>query len=268
MTSVLFISGGSRGIGRAIAHRFAREGACIAIAAKTDKPHPTLEGTIHTVAKEIEDLGGSALPLMVDVRDENQIHRAMEKTILTFGKLDILINNASAISLTDTLSTSMKRYDLMQAVNTRATFACSQAAIPHLKNTDNPHILTLSPPLTMDSKWFAPHLAYTISKYGMSMCTLGLSEELASYGIAVNSLWPRTTIATDAIRVNFPEAIYRASRKPEIMADAAYWILTQSAKSLTGQFLIDEEVLTKAGVKDFSVYAMDPTVEPFPDLFL
>ncbi|WP_338034434.1 NAD(P)-dependent oxidoreductase [Legionella cardiaca] len=268
MTKVLFITGGSRGIGRAIAHRFAKEKTCITIAAKTDTPHPTLEGTIHSVAEEIEQLGGKALPLMVDVRDEEQIHRAIEKTVDTFGQLDILINNASAISLTDTVSTPMKRYDLMQSVNARATFACAQAAIPHLKKSKNPHILTLSPPLTMNSKWFAPHLAYTISKYGMSMCTLGLAEELKSSGIAANSLWPRTTIGTAAIRVNFPEQIYKASRKPEIVADAAYWILTQPANMLTGQFFIDEEVLVKAGITDFSRYAIDPNIEPYQDLFI
>ncbi|ASQ45807.1 SDR family oxidoreductase [Legionella clemsonensis] len=268
MTKVVFITGGSRGIGRAIAHRFARERACIVIAAKTDKPHPKLEGTIHSVAAEIKELGGEALPLMVDVRDEEQIQRAMQKAVDTFGKLDVLINNASAISLSNTVSTPMKRYDLMQAVNTRATFACSQAAIPHLKKSSNPHILTLSPPLTMNSKWFAPHLAYTISKYGMSMCTLGLAEELRPLGIAANSLWPRTTIATAAIQVHFPEEIYRASRKPDIVADAAYWILTQSAKQVTGQFFIDEEVLTNAGITDFSRYAIDPHVEPYQDLFI
>ncbi|KTC78234.1 SDR family oxidoreductase [Legionella brunensis] len=268
MTSVIFITGGSRGIGRAIAHRLAHEKACIAIAAKTNEPHPSLEGTIHSVAKEIEQLGGKALPLMVDVRDNEQIYQAIEKTVATFGQLDVLINNASAISLSDTVSTPMKRYDLMQAVNARATFACSQAAIPHLKKSKNPHILTLSPPLTMNSKWFAPHLAYTISKYGMSMCTLGLSEELKPYGIAANSLWPRTTIGTAAIRVNFPEAIYKASRKPEIVADAAHWILTQPAKMVTGQFFIDEEILLKAGITDFSRYAIDPKVEPYQDLFV
>ncbi|MCC5015870.1 MULTISPECIES: SDR family oxidoreductase [unclassified Legionella] len=268
MTRVLFITGASRGIGRAIAHRFAREKAWIALAAKTDTPHPQLEGTIHTVAKEVEQLGGRALPLVVDVRDEEQIQHAIAETVEAFGKLDILVNNASAISLSDTLATSMKRYDLMQAVNARATFACSQAAIPHLRKSDNPHILTLSPPLSMDKKWFAPHLAYTISKFGMSMCTLGLAEELKSYGIAVNSLWPKTTIATDAIRVHFPDAIFKASRTPDIVADAAYWILTQSAKFLSGHFFIDEEVLTNAGIHDFSVYAIDPAVEPYQDLFL
>jgi len=268
VTKVLFITGASRGIGRAIALKFAHEKACITIAAKTDMPHPSLEGTIHTVAREIEELGGQALPLVVDVRDEGQIHHAVEKTIERFGQLDILVNNASAISLTDTLSTPMKRYDLMQAVNVRATFACSQAAIPHLKNSKNPHILTLSPPLSIDPTWFAPHLAYTISKYGMSMCTLGLAAELKQYGIAANSLWPRTTIATDAIRVHFPDAIYKASRKPEIVADAAHWILSQPSKMTSGNFFIDEEVLRKAGVTDFSVYAIDPTIKPYDDLFL
>ncbi|KTC92925.1 MULTISPECIES: SDR family oxidoreductase [Legionella] len=267
MSQVIFITGASRGIGRAIAHKFAGMKACIVVAAKTDTPHPTLEGTIHSVAKEIEELGGQALPLVVDVRDEEQIHKAIEKTIKQFGGLDILINNASAISLTDTLSTQMKRYDLMQSVNARATFACSQAAIPHLKKSKNPHILTLSPPLTMNPKWFAPNLAYAISKYGMSMCTLGLAEELREYGVAVNSLWPKTTIATAAVRVNFPE-LCKASRKPEIVADAAYWILSQPSQSITGNFFIDEDLLAKTGVRDFSVYAIDPTIKPFNDLFL
>ncbi|RUR19738.1 NAD(P)-dependent oxidoreductase [Legionella sp. km535] len=268
MSKVIFITGGSRGIGRAIALKCAAEKACVVIAAKTAEPHPKLEGTIYTVAKEIEELGGQALPLMVDVRDESQIQQAMNKTIETFGRLDVLINNASAISLSDTLNTPMKRYDLMQEVNTRATFACSQAAIPHLLKSPNPHILTLSPPLNMDRKWFASHLAYTLSKYGMSMCTMGLSEEFREVGIAVNSLWPRTTIATDAIRVHFPKEIYLASRKPEIMADAAYWIMNQPSKSLTGNLFIDEDVLKRAGVTDFSCYAMQPDLELCTDLFL
>ena len=268
MSKVLFITGASRGIGRAIALKFARDKACIVIAAKTETPNPKLAGTIYSVADEIRQAGGYALPLVVDVRDEEQISIAMEKTISEFGKLDVLINNASAISLTDTLSTSMKRYDLMQAVNTRATFACAQAAIPHLKKSDNGHILTLSPPLLTDSEWFAPHLAYTISKIGMSMCTLGLAQELKPFGIAANSLWPKTTIATDAIRVHFPDAIYQASRKPDIVADAAYWIIHQSATEATGQFFIDEEVLRKAGISDFSEYAINPFIEPYPDLFL
>lgn len=264
---VIFITGASRGIGRAIAHRFAKEKACIAIAAKTETPHPTLQGTIHTVAEEIRALGGQALPLVVDVRDEEQLANAIEQTGREYGRIDCLINNASAISLSDTLSTPMKRYDLMQAVNTRATFAASQAAIPYLKKSKNAHILTLSPPLTMNSHWYAPHLAYTISKMGMSLCTLGLAAELSPSNIAVNSLWPKTTIATDAIRVHFPEEIYRASRKPSIVADAAFWILNQAASSLTGQFLIDEEVLRKTGIIDFSEYAIDPSLTPYLDLF-
>lgn len=268
MTQVLFISGASRGIGRAIAHRFAREKACIAIAAKTDTPHPKLEGTIYSVAEEVEKLGGKALPLVVDVRDEEQINQAIRETVSRFGRLDTLINNASAISLSDTLSTPMKRYDLMQTVNARATFACSQAAIPFLKQAANPHILTLSPPLSLDRKWYAPHFAYTLSKMGMSLCTLGLAEEFKSAGIAVNSLWPKTTIATAAIQMHFPEAIFKASRNPDIVADAAYCILNSPARETTGQFFIDEDVLRKAGIQDFSRYAIDPTHQLYPDLFL
>lgn len=268
MSQVIFITGGSRGIGRAIAHRFAKDNACIVIAAKTDTPNPKLAGTIHSVAEEIRDLGGHALPLVVDVRDEEQIQKAIEKTISEFGKLDVLINNASAISLTNTLSTPMKRYDLMQSVNARATFACTQAAIPHLQKSANPHILTLSPPLSTDPKWYGSHVAYTISKMGMSMCTLGFAKELKSSGIAANSLWPKTTIGTDAIRVHFPEAIYRASRKPEIVADATYWIINQPATEITGQFFIDEDVLRNTGITDFSVYSIDPTTKPYPDIFL
>lgn len=250
MSQILFITGASRGIGRAIAHKFAGMNASIVVAAKTEKPHPSLEGTIYSVAKEIEALGGQALPLVVDVRDEEQIHQAIEKTIQQFGGLDILINNASAISLTDTVSTQLKRYDLMQAVNARATFACSQAAIPHLKKSKNPHILTLSPPLTMNPKWFAPNLAYAISKYGMSMCTLGLAEELKEYGVAVNSLWPKTTIATAAVRVHFPD-LYKASRKPEIVADAAYWILSQPSELTTGNFLLMKKYWRKLALVIF-----------------
>ncbi|KTC98124.1 SDR family oxidoreductase [Legionella erythra] len=268
MNKVLFISGASRGIGRAIAHRFAREKACIAIAAKTTTPHPKLEGTIYSVAEEVERLGGQALPLVVDVRDEEQIEGAIKETVSRFGRLDVLINNASAINLTDTLSTTMKRYDLMQEVNARATFACSKAAIPYLKQSNNPHILTLSPPLSLDKKWYAAHLAYTLSKMGMSLCTLGLAEEFKQAGIAVNSLWPKTTIATAAIEVHFPEAIYKASRKPAIVADAAYWIVNQPARETTGHFFIDEDVLRQSGIQDFSVYAIDPSQQPYPDLFL
>ena len=270
MEKIIFITGASRGIGREIALNLAKEGAMIAIAAKTDKPHPTLPGTIHSVAEEIESLGGHALPLCVDVRDESCINDAIQKTVTHFGsnKLDILINNASAISLTKTCDTTMKRYDLMQSVNTRATFACAKAAIPYLKQSDNAHILTLSPPLNLDPKWFGEHLAYTISKYGMSMCTLGLASELQPLKIAANSLWPKTTIATAAIEVHFPDEIYQASRKPAIMADAAHWILSQDAASCSGNFFIDEDVLIQSGVTDFEQYAVNPNSTLYSDLFL
>lgn len=265
---VIFITGSSRGIGREIALRCGKEGAKVVIGAKTDQPHPKLEGTIHSVAKEIEDAGGKALPLMLDVRDENSVMEAVAKTVSTWGGIDILINNASAIFLAPTLDTPMKRFDLIFSVNVRGTFLCSQACLPHLKQAKNPHILNLSPPLNMDSKWFKDHLAYTMSKYGMSMCTLGMSSEFKSAGIAVNSLWPKTTIATAAIEVNFPKEILQASRRPEIMADAAYEIITSDSKKNTGNFYIDEELLQSRGVKDFSHYALNPKVPLFMDLFL
>lgn len=268
MSQKLFITGASRGIGRQIALKFAEHGASIAIVAKSDKPHPILEGTIHSVAEEVENAGGKALPISCDVRSEEQVKQAIDQTVAHFGGLDGLVNNASAISLTNTLDTDIKRYDLMQAINARATFMCSKFAIPHLKNSANPHILTLSPPLTMHPKWFGPHLAYTMSKYGMSMCTLGLADELKEVGIAANSLWPRTTIATDAIRVHFPEEIYQSSRKPAIVADAAYWIMTQPAKIITGHFFIDEEILRNEGVDDFKQYAINPSIDPYDDLFI
>jgi citronellol/citronellal dehydrogenase len=265
---VIFITGGSRGIGREIALTCAKDGAKIVIAAKTGEAHPKLEGTIFSVAKEIEQAGGQALALMVDVRDENRIQEAVGETVAKWGGIDILINNASAINLTPTLQTPMKRFDLMMGVNMRATFACSQACIPHLKKAKNPHILTLSPPLNMNPKWFKDCLAYTMSKYGMSMCTLGLSAEFAADKIAVNSLWPKTVIATAAIQFNFPEAIYKASRKPAIVADAAYHILTRDSATTTGNFFIDEEVLRKAGVTDFEQYATVAGTRLFPDFFL
>lgn len=264
----LFITGASRGIGRAIALKCAQDGANIVIAAKTAEPHPHLEGTIYTVAEEIERCGGQALPLIVDVRDENNIQSAVQETVKRFGGIDILVNNASAISLTPTLETPMKRFDLMWSVNARAVFACSQTCIPYLKNAENPHILNLSPPLNMNAKWFKGHVAYTMSKYGMSMCTLGMAEEFKALGIAVNSLWPKTTIATAAISVHFPEAIYKASRKPEIMADAAHLILTSEAKTNTGNFYIDEQVLKKHGIQNFDHYAVNPGIPLFSDLFL
>lgn len=264
----IFITGASRGIGRAIALRCAQDGANIVVAAKTEETHPRLQGTIYSVAEEITQAGGKALPIKMDARHEGEIENAVSMAIKTFGNIDILINNASAISLTSTLETPMKRFDLMFGVNVRATFACSQACISSLKKSDNPHILNLSPPLNMNSKWFKPHVAYTMSKYGMSMCTLGMSEELKEYGIAVNSLWPKTTIATAAISFNFPEAIYKASRKPEIMADAAYCILTSDSRKNTGQFFIDETVLRNHGVDNFDSYAITPGTPLFSDLFL
>ena len=265
---ILFITGGSRGIGREIALRAARDGARVAIASKTADPHPKLAGTIHTVAAEIEAAGGKALPIQLDVRDENALAAAVALTAKTFGGIDILVNNASAISLTSTEQTPAKRFDLMFGVNVRATFLCSQACIPHLRKSTNAHILTLSPPLGMKPKWFAGHVAYTISKYGMSMCTLGMAEELKGDGIAVNSLWPQTTIATAAVEVHFPPAILRASRHAAIMADAAHAILTSDARANTGNVYIDEDVLRKKGVTNFDHYAVTPGVPLFRDLYV
>ena len=264
----LFITGASRGIGREIALRAARHGANVVIAAKTVEPHPKLAGTIHTVAEEVRAAGGRSLAIQLDVRDEAAISQAMEAAVAKFGGLDILVNNASAIGLTPTLATPAKRFDLMLGVNARATFLCSQAAIPHLKKSSNPHILTLSPPLNMNPKWFAGHVAYTMSKYGMSMCTLGMAEELRAEGIAVNSLWPRTTIATAAVEVHFPAAILAASRTAAIMADAAHVILTSEARRHTGHFHIDEDVLRESGETDFGRYAVTPGVALFQDLFV
>jgi len=263
----LFITGASRGIGLAIALRAARDGACIAIAAKTDTPHPKLEGTIHTAAAAVEAAGGRALPLLVDVRDEAAVEAAVAQTASHFGGIDILVNNASAISLTNTPATEMKRYDLMQAINARGTFLCSKAALPHLRRAGNPHILTLSPPLDMQAKWFAPHVAYTIAKFGMSLCTLGHAEEFRAYGIAVNSLWPLTTIDTAAVRNMLP-AMADASRSPAIMADAAHAILTRPSREATGRFFIDEDVLRAQGQTDFSMYAPSSGAAPALDFFV
>jgi citronellol/citronellal dehydrogenase len=263
----LFVTGGSRGIGLAIALRAARDGANVVIAAKTDQPHPKLPGTIHTAAQEIEQAGGKALAVQTDIRDEDQVLRAVEATVERFGGIDILVNNASAISLTGTLETPMKRVDLMLGVNLRGTYLCSRAVIPYLKKAANPHILTLSPPLNMNPQWFKPHTAYTIAKYGMSMCVLGLAEEFRGDGIAVNALWPRTIIATAALQV-IPGANPAVGRKPEIMADAAHVVLTTDSRSLTGRFLIDEDVLREAGTRDFDVYAVDPRQKLLRDLFL
>lgn len=265
----LFITGASRGIGKAIALRAARDGANIAIAAKTTTPHPTLPGTIYTAAEEIEKAGGKALACVVDIRDEAQIAAAVAKTVETFGGIDILVNNASAISLTGTVETPMKRFDLMHGINTRGTFACSQACIPHLKKAANPHILNNSPPLNMEARWFAPHVAYTMAKFGMSMCVLGMAEELKSAGIAVNALWPRTVIATAAVQnLLGGDAVMKGARTPDVMADAAHAILTRPSREFTGNFCIDDEVLRAAGETDLAKYQVDPTAELIPDYFL
>jgi citronellol/citronellal dehydrogenase len=263
----LFITGASRGIGLAIALRAARDGANIVIAAKTDTPHPKLPGTIHTAAAEIEAAGGHALPLAVDIRFEDQVHGAVEQAVRHFGGIDILVNNASAISLSGTLQTPMKRFDLMMGVNSRGTFLCSQACLPHLAKAPNAHILTLSPPLDMRAKWFAPCVAYTMAKYGMSMCVLGMAEEFRGAGIAVNALWPRTIIATVALQI-IPGAEPERGRKPEIMADAAWHILTGDSRAATGNFFIDDEVLAAAGISDLSSYAVSPGMPLRQDLFL
>ena len=264
----IFITGASRGIGREIALRCARDGANIALAAKTVSPHPKLAGTIHSVASEVEAAGGRALPLQIDVRDESAVRAGAERCAQVFGGIDILVNNASAIMLSGTLKTPMKRFDLMFGVNVRGTFACSQSCLPHLMKASNPHILNLSPPISLDPKWFKQHTVYTMSKYGMSMCTLGMAAEFAERGVAVNSLWPRTTIATAAIEVNFPAEILKASRKPAIMADAAYAIFNRDSRRHTGNFYIDEAVLREEGATDFDRYAVTPGAELYNDLFL
>lgn len=264
----IFITGSSRGIGREIALRCARDGANLVITGKTVEAHSKLPGTIHSVAEEVIAAGGQALALQLDVRDEQAISAAVEQAAAHFGGIDVLVNNASAINLTPTLQTPVRRLDLMWDVNMRATFLVSQACIPHLKKAANPHILTLSPPLNMEAKWFAPHVAYTISKFGMSMCALGMAQEFAEDGIAVNCLWPRTTIATAAIEFNFPPEILRASRKPAIVADAAYAILLRDSKTFSGHFFIDEEVLRAEGIKNFDQYAVSPGVPLYIDLFV
>ena len=268
----IFITGGSRGIGLAIALRAAADGAKVAIAAKTTEPHPKLPGTIHTAAEDIRAAGGEALAIQCDIRDESQIEAAISKTVSTFGGLDILINNASAINLTPTLATPAKRFDLMFDVNVRGTFLTSQAAIPHLKESaksgGNPHILTLSPPLSMKAKWFKNHVAYTMAKYGMSMCVLGMSEEFRRDGIAVNALWPRTAIDTAALQM-IPGIDTAACRKPEILADAAYIILNRKATETTGNFFVDDEVLASEGVTDLDKYSVVPGTKDFLlDFFL
>lgn len=263
----IFISGGSRGIGLAIALRAAQDGANIILAAKTAEPNPKLPGTIYTAATEIEKAGGSCFPAVVDIRYEDQVQKAMEDGAKQFGGIDILVNNASAISLTGTLNTTMKKYDLMNTVNTRGTYLCSKLAIPYLKKSKNPHILTLSPPLYMSPRWFKDHAAYTIAKYGMSMCVLGMSHEFKDDGIAVNALWPRTGIQTAAIDLIAGD-MAKHCRKAEIMADAAYVILSKKSHEFTGQFVIDEDLLRKEGVTDFEKYAMAPGNDLMLDFFL
>jgi citronellol/citronellal dehydrogenase len=265
----LFITGASRGIGLAIALRAARDGANIAIAAKTDKPHPKLPGTIFTAADEIRNAGGKALPLVVDVRDETQVKSAIEQTVATFGNLDIVVNNASAISRAPVVDTDMRRFDLMHQVNTRGTFMVSKYAVPHLEKSENPHILMNSPPLDMRERWFAGSTGYSIAKFGMSLVVLGLAGELREKGIAVNALWPRTTIATSAIKnLLGGERVVRMSRTPAIMADAAYLIFQKPSRSFTGNFLIDDTFLASEGVRDFESYRVEPSEPLAPTFFV
>jgi citronellol/citronellal dehydrogenase len=265
----LFITGASRGIGLAIGLRAARDGANVVIAAKTAEPNPRLPGTVYSAAEEINAAGGKGLPIVCDIRYEDQVIAAIDTAIGAFGGIDILVNNASAISLTGTEHTPMKRFDLMHQINTRGTFLCSKAAVPHLKKADNPHILNISPPLNMEERWFAPHVAYTMAKFGMSMCVLGMAGELRRDGIAVNALWPRTAIATAAVQnLLGGEAAMRGSRKPSIMGDAAHAILTRPSREFTGRFCIDDEVLAADGKTDLGEYAMDPNAQLLPDYFI
>jgi citronellol/citronellal dehydrogenase len=265
----LFITGASRGIGLAIALRAARDGANIAIAAKTAEPHPKLAGTIYTAAAEVERAGGKALPLTVDVRDEATVVAAARQCAQAFGGIDICVNNASAINLAATEQIDMRRYDLIQQINTRGTFVTTRACLPFLKRAANPHVLTLSPPLDLKPQWFAGHLAYSLSKYGMSLCMLGMAEEYAAAGIACNALWPRTTIATAAVEFALGgPAMLRRSRKPEIVADAAHAILTRPARECSGRFFIDDSVLYEAGVRDFTPYSVEPGATLLGDLFV
>jgi citronellol/citronellal dehydrogenase len=265
----VFVTGASRGIGLAIAMRAARDGANIAIAAKTVEPHKHLPGTIYTAAEEIERAGGKALPLVVDIRSEEMVRSAVDEAAAKFGGIDICVNNASAISLTGTEATEMKRWDLMHQINSRGTFLVSKTCVPHLKKSKNPHVLMLSPPLDMSAKWFAPHVAYTMAKFGMSICVLGMAEEFRSDGIAFNALWPRTAIATAAVEFALGgDAMIKASRTAEILADAAYLVFNKPAKSFTGNFLIDDTFLWENGVTDFGKYRVDPTRKLVPDFFV
>ena len=264
----LFITGASRGIGLAIALRAAKDGANVVVAAKTTQPHPRLPGTIHTAAEAIERAGGRGLPIALDIRDDAAVQGAVKKAAETFGGIDILVNNASAISLTGTAATPMRRFDLMFDVNVRGTYCCSQACLPYLKQASNPHILTLSPPLNLNARWFKDHVAYTMSKYGMSMCVLGMAEEFRADGIAVNALWPRTIVATAALQV-IPGAQPEMGRTPEVLADSAHIILTRDSRTFTGQFCIDEDVLASEGITDLDRYAFVPGTKDYQtDLFL
>jgi citronellol/citronellal dehydrogenase len=265
----ILMSGGSRGIGLAIALRAARDGANVALLAKTAEPHPRLAGTVFTAAQEIAEAGGQALAIVGDVRDDRAVSDAVERAVGRFGAIDIVVNNASAIDVSPSATISMKRYDLMQAVNERGTFMLSRTSVPYLRDAENPHVLTLSPPLSLDPRWFGPHLAYTLAKFGMSMCTLGMAAEYAQDGIAFNSLWPRTIIATAAVRnILGGEAAMARSRRPEIVADAAHAILTRPARTTTGNFFIDDEVLAAEGVTDLSGYAYVQDADLLPDLLL
>jgi len=266
----LFISGGSRGIGLAIALRAARDGAGVTLIAKTAEPHPRLEGTVFTAAEQIEEAGGRALPIVGDIRDEQQVFAAVEQAVERFGGIDVCVNNASAINLAGTEDLEMKRYDLMQDINTRGTFVVSKACIPHLRRAQNPHVLTLSPPLSMDPKWFKGHVGYTIAKYGMSMCTIGMAEEFRDAGIAFNALWPRTIIATAAVQnlLGGEEAMAR-SRRPELVADAAHAIVTRPSRECTGSLFLAEDVLAEEGITDMAAYSYGSAAdEPIPDLFV
>lgn len=266
---ILFITGASRGIGKAIAIKAAQDGAKIAVVAKTAEPHPKLEGTVYSAVEDINKVGGEGLPCIADIRFKDQVQTAVDATIREFGGIDILVNDASAIGLTSTLDTTMKKFDLMFSVNVRGTFLCSKLCIPYLKKSENPHILNLSPPLNLDPKWFTHHVAYTISKYGMSMCVLGMAEEFKKDRIAVNALWPRTAIATAAVRnLLGGEATIKHSRKPEIVADAAYLILTKSSEECTGNFFIDDEILMEHGITNLEKYSVVPGSKLIPDFFL
>jgi citronellol/citronellal dehydrogenase len=264
----LLITGASRGIGEAIALRAARDGARVALLGKSERPHPRLPGTLGEVAERVSTEGGTPLVCRCDIRDAEQIQDAVERTVDAFGGIDIVVNNASAIFLAGTADTPIKRFDLMHAVNVRGTFAVTRACLPALERGANPHVLNIAPPLNLEERWFAPHVAYTISKYGMSLCVLGMAGEFREKGIAVNALWPRTTIATAAVNMLGGEAMLRRSRKPAIMGDAAHAILSRDSRAFTGNFLIDEDVLRETGVDDFAPYAVDPGADLQPDFFV